>query len=143
MSDERHRILELLAQGKVTVDEAGELLSAIGDSVLEGRAVSAQEPRNDEPPTHLCVQVNSKGNGGKGEHVNIKIPLSVVKAGMKLGSVLPDSVSDRVSTALEGKGIKIDLKTIDGKQIDEVMAALKDLSIDVSEPGETVRIFCK
>ncbi len=143
MTDERRRILELLAQGKVNVDEASELLSAIGDTAAADEMPSSVKARAEQPPTYLFVQVDSKGSVGKGEQVNIKIPLAVVKAGMKLGSVLPDSVSDRVSAALEGKGIKVDLKTIDGKQIDEVMMALKDLSIDVDEPGETVRIFCK
>jgi hypothetical protein len=46
MSDETRRILELLAQGKVTVDEADQLLRAIG-----------QQPSSDAKTRgmHLCI----------------------------------------------------------------------------------------
>ena len=143
MSDEQKRILDLLAAGKVTADEANELLNALKSDQPANSHSSEEKIKSRGPAKYLCVQVDSTECGGKGEHVNIKVPLAIVKAGIKIGSVLPDKVNDKVTSALSEKGIQLDLKSVDGKAVDDIIEALREVSIDVDEPGEKVRIFCK
>lgn len=152
MSEERKKILGMLAEGKISVDDAERLLSAVDreDSPqIQERADSETEPANPKKPKWLRIQVDAKsGNGvghghGKREHVNIRIPIGLIKAGVKLGAVLPDSAKDKLSGKLGEHGMHFDLNKIDSENIDEILAAISEMSIDVDDEEETVRIFCE
>ena len=143
MKDERRRILDLLAAGKITADEAEKLLEAVTET---GRPEpDSQITETGKPaPKYLRIQVEPTGDARNGgERVNIRVPLKLVKTGIKLGSLLPDSARGRVNEALGEKGIKIDVGKLDGEAVDELLSALTSLSIDVDDEKEKVRIFCE
>ena len=154
MSEERKRILELLAEGKINVEEAERLLAAAAGNTQEARASAPRQPADAMPeveeshprkrPRWLRVVVleKSKGSGEK-KTVNIRIPLGLIKAGAKLGSVLPKSAKAKVSASLEEKGVQFDLDEINAQNIDELIEHLNDMVIDVNEDEEQVRIFCE
>jgi hypothetical protein len=141
MSEERKRILQMVAQGKITVDEADELLTALAERAPAASAGSAGAANS--PPRYLRVQVTQDG----GDNVNIRVPLALVRAGVRLGAVIPKQARDEVDSALKDKGIDFDLSKADPKKIEELVAALSDLTVDVnSEEGgkkEHVRVFCE
>jgi hypothetical protein len=145
MNDEKKRILEMLAQGKVTVDEAERLLKALDEP-------TQVEPASDEAgtirrkPRYLCVKVDSGGsNGGtgSGDKIDVRIPLGLVKAGIKLSSIMPEEAKARMNAKLSEQGIDIDLDNIKGRDFDEVLACLCDANIDIKGDKETVRIYCE
>jgi hypothetical protein len=140
MSSEKRRILDLLAQGKVSADEAERLLEAV--EVPAGMTSSAPISEDRQKPRFFCVKVDAKegqnlGHGRHRDHVNIKIPLALMKAGVKLGSVLPGGARERVEGHLGQHGL--DLKKLD---IDELIAVLQETSIDIDDDKETVKIYC-
>jgi len=144
MSNERRQILDMLASGKVTAEEAERLLETIGDER------PAAQPANAEPsdkatvnPRYLCVLVNPKHDHGRHkEQVNIKIPLGLIRAGMKLGAMLPHHAQEKIHGHLHERGFNIDLKNLDRETLDEVLRSLSEMSIDVDDADETVRIYC-
>ncbi len=143
MSNERRRILEMLAAGKITADEAEKLLEAVADRT-GGRPESQTAATVKTVPKYLRIQVEPAGDAtNKGERVNIRVPLKLVKTGIKLGSLLPESARGRVNEALGEKGLKIDVGKLDGEAVDELLSALTSLSIDVDDEKEKVRIFCE
>jgi len=137
MSEQRKKILQMLAEGKITVDEAERLLCALSGKQDEeaGPALAA-----DKKPKYLRVLVQG---GPKGENVNIRVPLALIRAGIKLKSVLPDHAKDKLGAALKNKGINIDLDKAAPETVEEIISGISGLSVDVDGGDEQVRIFCE
>ena len=86
--------------------------------------------------------VESKKNG-KDEKVNIRIPMLILKAGVKLTSIVPGKARDKINDKLKDQGIDIDLNNLDSRALDEIVAGLGSMSIDVDDDNDKVRIFCE
>jgi DUF4097 and DUF4098 domain-containing protein YvlB len=145
MSEERMRILNMVAEGKITAEEAEKLLEALSGG-HENTAVGASETTRAKPKFLRILVEPKEGHGSErrhGDKVNIKIPIMLIKAGMKLGSILPNGQKDRVNSHLKEKGINIDLSNLDSNAIDDLLLGLKETSIDVDDEKETVKIFCE
>jgi len=65
-----------------------------------------------------------------------------MRAGIKLASLVPVDVQGKVQDALKEKGVKLDLSQITEDNLEELIEALSDLTVDV-EGKEKVRIFCE
>ena len=142
MSAERKQVLDLLAQGKITAEDAERLLDKLGrtpSASASADAGSAAGGAGDAKPSggpvkYLRIVVNSED----GDKVNIRVPLTLVRAGIKLRAVMPEHAREK----LEAKGF--DLGHLNGMEGDELVNALRELNVDVdSAKGETVRIFCE
>lgn len=141
MSEDRRKILEMLGAGKISAEEAEKLLDAIG----KGQAAeTGQEPSQERTssgkakPKFIRIMVEPK-DGCDGDRVNIKIPIMIVRAGMKLSSMIPHETRE----ALYSKGIKFKLNDLDPEKIDEICEGLMECAIDVDDEDEKVRIFCE
>ncbi|MBD3257139.1 hypothetical protein GF377_01805 [candidate division GN15 bacterium] len=140
MSTERTQILKMLAEGKVSVEEAERLLAVVEEHTGSAAPETpVQSGKSD--PKFLCVRVEPK-DGRESERVNVKIPLVLVKAGIQLGGILPESAKGKVSGALGNKGIDLDLKKLDSEGVNQMIRALTETSIDVDDETESVRIYC-
>jgi hypothetical protein len=106
MSQERNRILDLLAAGKITVEEASRLLDAVDARAAQPPAEAAA-PKNGSGalPKFIYVKVLST----KGDNVNVKIPLSLVRAGLKLTSFIPQPAMEQINKSMAEKGMSVDL----------------------------------
>ena len=147
MTQERKQVLDMLAQGKISVQDAERLLdklSTIGssppDGDPEGSVSCGSEPCCEESspkpgrPKYLRVLVDST----KGDRVNIRVPLSLVRAGIKLKAVMPEHARQQLSE----KGI--DLSNLGALEGEELLQALRELNVDVdAADGDKVRIFCE
>lgn len=144
--NERSRILDLLAKGKITVDEAERLLDAVRtespDAAEPAVAMASGEAAGGPPkgkPRFLRVKVD----GNDGEKVNVRVPLGLLRAGLKLKSLLPEKARTQFKVQTDS-GVHFNLDDLDGKPIDEIVQVLQELSIDVDgKNGETVKIFCE
>ena len=136
MSEEHHQILSMLAEGKVTVEEAERLLSALGQQ----RPVPEKEPGGQgagKTPKYLRVLVQDGD-----ENVNIRVPLRLVRAGMKLKALLPKRAQEKIDSKLGEKGI--DLGKVRTEDMDDLLSTLNELQVNVDGDGkEKVRIFCE
>lgn len=145
MSDEKRQILDMLAEKKITVDDAEKLLEAlgsIGSSESEADSGSGNSTiQMKKTPKFLKILVTPKNE--KGDSVKIKIPLFLIKAGVKLGSILPVEARDKLNKAMGEKGFDFDLNKLDSKSLDELLKALQEFSIDVDDEDETVKIYCE
>jgi hypothetical protein len=74
----------------------------------------------------------------KGDAVNVRIPLMLVKAGVKLTALLPQQAAD----ALKEKGVNLDaMAELDA---DELLESLRELDINIATPeGDKVTITCE
>jgi hypothetical protein len=140
MSDNQRKILGLLAEKKISVDEAQRLLSLLEpekDAETEIPGKTSAPKRN---PKYFCILVQP-GAGVKGESVNIRVPITLIRAGMKLTSLIPGHASDGVNEALKEKGIDFDIRNLKREDFEELVATLTDLEVDVHGGKEKVHIY--
>jgi hypothetical protein len=145
MSDDTRRILEMLSEGKVTVDEADQLLKAI-DSSRPSSGAGADS--TDRPaPRFLRITVREPGAGGGPEEtkVNVRVPLTLVRSGMKLAGIIPGFAGDKVNQKLREKGIDLAQlsQSTDSAQFAALLKDLGEFTIDVDEGKQQVRINCE
>ena len=136
---EQRRILDMLSDGKITADQAEKLLAALGQSTGAAEGANIE---SSKVPSFLCVRVEPK-DAENGERVNVRVPLKIIKAGMKLQAFLPEHVKEKTQNALNEKGVNFDLNQLKAENIDEFLLAMKDLSIDVDGANETVKVSCE
>jgi hypothetical protein len=143
MDTERRKILDMLAKGTITADEAERLLDALQSR--QGSAGSGWQASASRPTAkHLRIQIYPKPNHPRyKEPVNINVPIMIIKAGLKIPGLLSGENRDRMNAALKEHGIKVDLDRLDNNSIDELIVALTGTGIDVDNPTERVRIFCE
>lgn len=143
MKRDRSRILKMLAKGKISVDEAERLLDAVGASAGEYQPAEPAAVEGDKGtprPKFLRVLVEEKD----GDRVNVRVPLNLIRAGVKLRSLIPDSAAEKVNVALQRKGIRMDLGGLKSDAVDELIAQLGELTVDVEDSdGDKVRVFCE
>ena len=139
MSEERKKILEMLAKGKISVEEAERLLSAISDS--EGESIPGKKAETSKLK-YLRVVVEPGPGSDKDERVNIRVPIKLIRSGIKLASLLPNDVQGKVDDALKDKGFSLDFSQINEKNLEEIVESLRDLTVDV-EGKERVKIYCE
>ena len=91
MSEETHKVLEMLSSGKITVQEAEQLLTAV--------KVASQNEEKKAEPRYFRILVNKPASDGKkAENVNIKVPITVVRGGLRLARFSPPSSARRRSS---------------------------------------------
>jgi len=78
----------------------------------------------------------------KDERVNIRVPIKLIRSGIKLASLLPNDVQGKVDDALKEKGISLDFSQINEENLEEIVESLRDLTVDV-EGKERVKIYCE
>jgi S-adenosylhomocysteine hydrolase len=75
------------------------------------------------------------------------VPIQLLRAGVRLASVIPPSAQDHVNEALRQHGVPVDLSKIRPEDLDELIEHLQDLTVDVDQTGEKeqvkVRIYCE
>lgn len=142
MSEERKRILEMLAEGQVTADEAERLLSAIetgSGATLSGGAAGGA----DTGPKYLRVLVDANDDKEGPVKVNVRVPIKLIRAGVKLSSLIPTTARDRMNEALHEQGVDFDLNQVTAENLDEMVAQLGELTVDVDSQDAKVRVFCE
>jgi hypothetical protein len=134
MSIERKQVLEMLAQGKISPEEADQLLEKLAAPKAPAAAIPVAVAGPAGLPKFLRVVVDSSD----GDKVNIRVPLALVRTGIKLSAMMPKEAGDKLAE----KGI--DLGQLGGLKGDELIEALRELTVDVnSGDGDKVRIFCE
>jgi hypothetical protein len=140
MGDNQKRILDLLAEKKISVDEAQRLLSLTEPDKDPGTKGPEESAGSKGKPRYFRVQVQPEAGSGK-ESVNVRIPMALMHAGMKFSALIPASASDEVNEALREKGIDFDVRNLKPEDFEELVAALTDLEVDIKGGREKVHIY--
>lgn len=148
MNDNRQKILEMLDAKKITVTEAMKLLQAVENSEKSSTETGSLEQLADRVTSrikYLRVLVDNPGghHGESAEKVNVRVPVSLIRAGIKFTSLIPKEAGDKIEEELKAKGINFNLKNIKDEDVDELIAALAELEVDVDGGNGKVRVFAE
>ena len=141
MNDDRRSILDMLSEGKITPDEAERLLAALDRPQRRSAEAPAEPPTLRNRPKFLRVQVDAHDRRDRPTRVNIRVPMQLLRAGVRLSSLIPAEARDRIDDAMRRKGVAFDLSQLKPENLDELLEQLNDLTIDVDEDRAKVRIF--
>jgi predicted Fe-Mo cluster-binding NifX family protein len=136
MGEEQKRVLEMLAAGKISAEEAAKLL----DKLAAGSASqsSAADPSSTQTqsagkPKYLRIIVEHPGR----DQVNVRIPLALAGSGARLLAVMPARLTERLAEY----GIDSTILSAAGCSGVEM---LREANIDVEKgDGKKVRIYCE
>ena len=143
MSENRRQILQMLAEGKINADEAERLIAA-----LEHEPSSTSEPLKGDVlrprAKYLRVIVEAQESHSNGQtKVNIRVPMKLLRAGVRLGALLPPQARERANEALREQGISLDLNHIKPENLEDLVEQLNDLEVNVDDDHAKVRVFCE
>jgi hypothetical protein len=120
-AEERIKILNMVAEGKITAEEGAELLKALRNAAEKSQAAPPGAPE----PRYMRVRVTSTQTDQV--KANITIPMSLIDVGLRMGArFAPD---------------------LEGLDFEDVMTAIrhgqrgKILDVEDEDDGERVEIF--
>ena len=140
MSDSQKRILDLLAEKKISVDEAQRLLSLTEPEEDTGTRGPEESAGPKGKAKYFRVLMQPEEGSGK-DNVNIRIPMALIRAGIKLTALIPDQASDEINEALREKGVDFDVRNLKPEDFEELVAALTDLEVDIKDGRAKVHIY--
>jgi hypothetical protein len=148
MGESQKKILQMLAEGKINVDEAERLMKLI-DVDNESSERAAGTKRGGSMPRYMRVVVEPKpgadrnGSDSKKERVNVRVPFNLIRAGMKLVSLIPSEAADEVDKAFKEKGFSFDVRKLKEDDLEQLVTALQESEIDVETDSETVKVYAE
>ena len=143
MNENSRRVLEMLSEGKVSVDEAERLLSLVDEEPETTTAVQPLAP--PAPPQagsarrYLRVTVDSDDD----EHIDVRVPLALIKAGVKLHTLLPAQATTGINTALQDNGINVDIDNLRTEDLEQLIDALSEIEVNIQDGDDKVRVYCE
>ena len=160
MNENRRQVLEMLAAGKITADEAERLIAALEpDSTVSAHTYSQTSPHSNghglEDATaktrakylRVLVEADPSMTGLQGSTtVNVRVPMKLLRAGVRLASLIPAQAHEQLDEALSRHGVPLTLSQIKPENLEELIDHLEDLTVDVDgkEGNATkVRVFCE
>jgi hypothetical protein len=158
MNENRRQILEMLAAGKITANEAERLITALesgsGRTVEEYTGPVSGANGGSTGPVKMrakylrvLVEADEEMTGMKGPTtVNVRVPMQLLRAGVRLASLIPAQAHEHLDQALNRHGVPLTLSQIKPENLEELIDHLEDLTVDVSgtEGNKTkVRVYCE
>ena len=151
MNENRRQILEMLAAGKITTEEAERLIAALASE----RTTAAGEYSGSNGATlktrarylRVLVEADESMTGMKGQTtVNVRVPMQLLRAGVRLASLIPVQAHRQLDDALNKHGVPFTLSQIRPENLEELIDHLEDLTVDVNGSAGNatkVRVFCE
>jgi hypothetical protein len=155
MNENRRQILEMLAVGKITADEAERLIAAleaapaatVGEFSGSMGGASGATAKTRAKYLRVLVEADESMTGLKGNTtVNVRVPMQLLRAGVRLASLIPAHAHEQLDEALNKHGIPLTLSQIKPENLEELVDHLEDLTVDVNGSGGNatkVRVFCE
>ncbi len=138
MSEERKRILDMVASGKITAEEAEKLLDAI--KIPSETTESSIDQQTKKTPKFMYVKVTSSDS----DNVDVKVPLGLIRAGMRLTALIPPHAMNHINESMGKHGMSFDLNNLKQGDIEDLVQNLTEMEINVNaKEGDNVRVFCE
>ena len=137
MSEDRRKILDMLAAEQISVDDAQRLLDKVEPPPAP--AVAQDDPRPRKGPRYLRIHIVDDD-----DKVELQIPLALIRTGIRLGAVVPDSAKGKLKKLKKLKKEGFDIDRFFEMASEDLVDSLAELEVNIEgEDGERVRLFCE
>lgn len=143
MTEDRRQILDMLAEQKISAEDADRLIAALGDDAGPGQPGHGTLTRQN--PKYLRILVDTIDPKEGPTKVNVRVPIQLLRAGVKLTGLIPPQAREQMNDAMREQGIDFDVNRLNPDNLDELIDQLNDLTIDVDQANNNtkVRVFCE
>ncbi|MGI5488633.1 SHOCT-like domain-containing protein [Microtetraspora malaysiensis] len=141
LNEQRKDILDMLAEGKITAEEAEQLIAALERD--RPPVAASLDARPKGKAKYLRVVVDGFDEDGGSARVNIRVPLQLLRAGVQLAALIPPQALTRANAELHKSGMPFDLTQLKPEQLEAFVDHLDELTVEVDGPDGQVRIFCE
>jgi hypothetical protein len=142
MSEHRRRILKLLAECKITADEAERLLAAL-EREPEARPDAPASSKRRAKYLRVMVDTDTVHDPDGPTRVNIRVPMQLLRAGVRLSALIPPQAREQVNASLREQGVPFDLGQLRPENLESLIEQLDELTVDVDQQRTKVRVFCE
>ena len=148
-TEDTRRILDMLSQGKITVDEADRLIKAMSTDRPADTAAAQKLSDSRQPVRWFRINIHkpARDEAHKPKDVSIRVPIAVVKGGMRLGAIIATFAGEKAAQRMKERGLDLDLATINGDlsrmngtEFDTFMKSLEEMNIEIDDGKSQVRI---
>ena len=140
MNENSRRVLEMLSEGKVSVDEAERLISLVDEEPKVTTAMQPLAPLSaGSARRYLRVTINSDED----EHIDVRVPLALIKAGVKLHTLLPEKATKKIKKSMKKNDIDVDIHNLRAEDLDQLIDALSEIEVNIQDGDEKVRVYCE
>ncbi len=128
-------ILDKLAAGEMDAEEAERRLGGLPEVV--------DQPSGDDEPKDASkyLRIIVEGADAGEPMLNLRVPMNIVRAGVKLGAMLPEPTREKMSEKLRAKGIFVDPFELAATDMDTFIETLSGLEIEAEGRRATLRVF--
>ena len=140
MDHDRRSILQMLSEQKINPDEAERLLAALE---RPGPSSSWAPTPGHSSPKYLRVVVDTDDAANGPTKVNVRVPMALLRAGVRLTSLIPPQARDQINAEMAKNGVPFDIGQLRPENLEEMVDQLNDLQVDVDQERTKVRVFCE
>lgn len=140
MNEQRKDILDMLAEGKITAEEAEQLIAALERDQSLVATNSGIRPKGKAKYLRLMVDTIDNGEPGR---VNARVPLQLLRAGVRLAALVPPQALAKANAELSRSGVPFDLTQLKPGQLEDLVDQLDEVTLEVDQPDAKIRIFCE
>lgn len=140
MNEQRKDILDMLAEGKITADEAERLIAALERD--QPPPASSPDAKPKAKSKYLRVVVDAM-ESGEPARVNVRVPLQLLRAGVKLAALIPPHALSRANLEMSKSGWPVDLTQLKPEQLEALVEHLDEMTVEVDSTDAKVRVFCE
>ncbi|KXK63908.1 hypothetical protein AWW66_00170 [Micromonospora rosaria] len=141
MKEQRKDILDMLAEGKITAAEAEQLIAALERD--QPPTAASRDARPKGKAKYLRVMVDAVDEDGEPGRVNVRVPLQLLRAGVRLTALIPPQALGTANAELTKSGVPIDLTQLKPDQLEALVDHLDEMTVEVDQPDAKVRVFCE
>ncbi|WP_157252865.1 SHOCT-like domain-containing protein [Nonomuraea typhae] len=134
MNEQRKDVLGLLAEGKITAEEAERLITALERDQL---------PRPGARPKYLRVVMQFDEGQGESGRLNVRVPLQLLRAGVQLAALVPPVALTRANAELSKAGVPFDLTQLKPEHLEALVEHLDETIVELEQSDGHLRIYCE
>lgn len=141
----RRQVLSMLAAGQLSADEADRLIRALEhleqlDQRQQPQTALERRPPVRTQPSHLRMQIGLREGGETPLKLEARLPLSIVRAGARLASLVPPEAQEQVSSLLRARGLPFDIGPITPDRADRLVDELSDLAVEIGQRRKDLKV---
>ncbi|GLW11421.1 hypothetical protein Misp01_65490 [Microtetraspora sp. NBRC 13810] len=141
MNEQRKDILGMLAEGKITAEEAEQLIAALERDQSPPASSIGTRPKGRAK--YLRLMVDTIDENGEPGRINVRVPLQLLRAGVQLTALIPPQALTAANAKLDKSGVPFDLTQLKPEHLEALVDHLDELTMEVDQPDAQVRVFCE
>lgn len=137
---DRLRRGEMLAEGKITAEEAERLITALERDRSSAAAGPAARPKGRAKYLRVVMEFVEDGEVGR---LNVRAPLQLLRAGVQLAALIPPRTLERANAELSRSGAPFDLTQLKPEHLGALVEHLDETVVELEMSDGHLRVYCE